>query len=180
MVFNSVVYAFRGNMCILCLGIGVNGRSKIFKAVMIISNNTILQYPFALCRSGFWYNFPSIYIVYYVYCILYRIFQKELYIGILNVTVWRMLRKCLHLKAYKLSNFQGDVRWIACTPVSVNIFVTPATQQHLAYHCIALFWNALHYQWMSHWTITIPCKTVSLLLHYNSSKHFTCSLNIFI
>jgi hypothetical protein len=29
-------------------------------------------------------------------------FQKELYNGIPNVTVWQMLGKRLHLKAYKL------------------------------------------------------------------------------
>jgi hypothetical protein len=31
------------------------------------------------------------------------VFQKELYNGIPNVTVWRALRKRLHLKEYKLS-----------------------------------------------------------------------------
>jgi hypothetical protein len=40
---------------------------------------------------------------------LYRVFQKELYNGIPNVTVWRVLRKRLHLKAYKLSTVQGVV-----------------------------------------------------------------------
>jgi hypothetical protein len=30
------------------------------------------------------------------------VFQKQLYNGIPNVTVWRVLRKRLHLKAYKL------------------------------------------------------------------------------
>jgi hypothetical protein len=33
-------------------------------------------------------------------------FQKELYSGVPNVTVWRVLRKRLHLKAYKLSIVQ--------------------------------------------------------------------------
>jgi hypothetical protein len=33
----------------------------------------------------------------------YRVFQKELYSRILNVTVWRVLRKRLFLKSYKLS-----------------------------------------------------------------------------
>jgi hypothetical protein len=33
----------------------------------------------------------------------YRVFQKEFYNGIPNVAVWRLLRKRLHLKAYKLS-----------------------------------------------------------------------------
>jgi hypothetical protein len=33
----------------------------------------------------------------------YKVFQTELYNGIPNVTVWRMLRKRLRSKAYKLS-----------------------------------------------------------------------------
>jgi hypothetical protein len=33
--------------------------------------------------------------------------KKELYNGILNVAVWRVLRKRLYLKAYKLSIVQG-------------------------------------------------------------------------
>jgi hypothetical protein len=32
---------------------------------------------------------------------LYRVFEKELYNGIPNVTVWRMLRRRLQLKEYK-------------------------------------------------------------------------------
>jgi hypothetical protein len=35
------------------------------------------------------------------------VFQKEIYDGIPNVTVWQVLRKPLHLKAYKLSVVQG-------------------------------------------------------------------------
>jgi hypothetical protein len=37
----------------------------------------------------------------------YKVFQKELCNGIANVTVRRVLRKRLHLKAYKLSIVQG-------------------------------------------------------------------------
>jgi hypothetical protein len=37
-------------------------------------------------------------------------FRKELYNGIPNVTVWRMLRKHLRIKAYKLSIVQGVER----------------------------------------------------------------------
>jgi hypothetical protein len=44
------------------------------------------------------------------------------------LTVWLMLRKYLHLNAYKLSIVQGVERWIACTPLSVNVFVTFDTQ----------------------------------------------------
>jgi hypothetical protein len=36
------------------------------------------------------------------------VFQKELYNGILNVAVWKVLRKSLHLKAYKLSIVQDN------------------------------------------------------------------------
>jgi hypothetical protein len=35
----------------------------------------------------------------------------------------------------------------------------------------------LHYQWKSRWTVTIPVKTRCVLLHYDSSKHYTCPLN---
>jgi hypothetical protein len=35
--------------------------------------------------------------------LMYRVFKKELYNVIPNVAVWRVLRKRLHLKAYKLS-----------------------------------------------------------------------------
>jgi hypothetical protein len=61
----------------------------------------------------------------------YMVFKKELYNGIPNVTVWRVLRKRLRLKVYK--------RLMIFMPLSVNIFVTLATQQHLEYHCTALF-----------------------------------------
>jgi hypothetical protein len=64
------------------------------------------------------------------------VLQKELYNGIPNVTLWRMLRKRLLLKAYKLFIVQGVERWIVCT---VKVFVTLATQQHLEYHYKALF-----------------------------------------
>jgi hypothetical protein len=54
--------------------------------------------------------------------------QKELYNAIPNVTVWRVLRKRLYLKAYKLSIVQ-----------SVNVFVTLATRSHLEYYCKSIF-----------------------------------------
>jgi hypothetical protein len=55
-------------------------------------------------------------------------FKKLVYNGIPNVAVWRVLRKCLHLKAYKLSIVQGVERRIVCMPLRVNVFVTLATQ----------------------------------------------------
>jgi hypothetical protein len=58
----------------------------------------------------------------------YRMFQKELTSDIPNVTVWRVSRKHLHLKAYNLAILQCVERWIVCTPFSVNFFVTLATQ----------------------------------------------------
>jgi hypothetical protein len=42
---------------------------------------------------------------------MYRVFQKELYFGIPNDTVWRVLRKMFTLKGV-----QGVERWIVCTP----------------------------------------------------------------
>jgi hypothetical protein len=45
-----------------------------------------------------------------------------------------VLRKGLHLKAYKLPIVQHLERWIVHTPLNVNVFVTLATQQHLKYH----------------------------------------------
>jgi hypothetical protein len=57
--------------------------------------------------------------------LLYRVFQKELYHGMPNVTLWRVLRKRLHSKAYKLFIVQHLERWILCTPLSV--FITLAT-----------------------------------------------------
>jgi hypothetical protein len=56
----------------------------------------------------------------------YRMFQKEIYNGIPNVTVLRVLRKRLHLNAHKLSIVQYMERSIVCTPLSVNVFVTLA------------------------------------------------------
>jgi hypothetical protein len=53
----------------------------------------------------------------------YRVFQKELWNGIPNVTVWRVLRKRLHLNAYKLSFVESVGRWIVCMPLSVNLFL---------------------------------------------------------
>jgi hypothetical protein len=37
---------------------------------------------------------------------IYSVFHKELYHGIPNFTVWRVLRKRLHIKSYKLSIVQ--------------------------------------------------------------------------
>jgi hypothetical protein len=38
------------------------------------------------------------------------VFQKELYSGIPNVAVWRVLRQRLYLKAYKLDNLYAFKR----------------------------------------------------------------------
>jgi hypothetical protein len=56
-----------------------------------------------------------------------------------NVTVWRVLRKRLHLKTYKLSIVEHFERWIICTSLSWNVFVTLATQYNLEYYGKALF-----------------------------------------
>jgi hypothetical protein len=51
-------------------------------------------------------------------------FQKGLSSGNPNVTVWRVLWKWLHLKAYKLSIVQGVERWIVCTSFKCKRFRT--------------------------------------------------------
>jgi hypothetical protein len=48
-----------------------------------------------------------------------RVFQKELYNGIPNVTVWRVLRKKFTLKGVEL--------WTERTPLSKNVLVTVVT-----------------------------------------------------
>jgi hypothetical protein len=42
------------------------------------------------------------------------------------------------------------------------------------------FWNSLHCQWKSRWTVTIPGRTRCVLLHYDSSKHCACPLSKFV
>jgi hypothetical protein len=49
-----------------------------------------------------------------------------------------MLRKLLHLKVYKPSTAEHLEWWIVCKPLSVNVFITLATQYNLEYPCIAL------------------------------------------
>jgi hypothetical protein len=95
------------------------------------------------------------------------VFQKELYNGIPNVTVWRVLRKRLHLKAYKLSIVQDVERWIVCTPLSID-----------EYHS-KVFLSILRYQWKLHWTVATPGKTRCALLHYDTTKYGKCSTNKF-
>jgi hypothetical protein len=61
---------------------------------------------------------------------LYMVFQKELYNDIPNVTVWRVLRKVLHLKAYKLSIFQGVERfYITPWPQSASELYRPGDRR---------------------------------------------------
>jgi hypothetical protein len=50
------------------------------------------------------------------FVIIYRVIQKELYNGIPNVTVWRVLPKRLHLKEYKLSIVHGKIK-----PIFTNL-----------------------------------------------------------
>jgi hypothetical protein len=56
------------------------------------------------------------------------LFKKGFYNGTPNAAVWRMLRKRMRLKAYKLSIVEGVERWILCTPLSVDVLVALATQ----------------------------------------------------
>jgi hypothetical protein len=48
--------------------------------------------------------------------VIKALFQKEFYNSISNGTTRRVLRKRLHLKAYKLSIIQGVGRWTVYTP----------------------------------------------------------------
>jgi hypothetical protein len=64
---------------------------------------------------------------------------KKLYNDIPNVTMGWVLRKRLHMKAYKLFIVQHLERWTVCMSLSVKVFVTLAIQQHLEYNCKALF-----------------------------------------
>jgi hypothetical protein len=72
------------------------------------------------------------------------VFPNELYNCISTVTVWKVLQSRLHLKAYKLSIVQHLEQRIVCMPLSVNVLVTLATQQHLEYRCIALLKHPVH------------------------------------
>jgi hypothetical protein len=56
-----------------------------------------------------------------------------------QVTLWRLLQKHLHLKAYKLTIAQAVERWTFSTHLSVNVFVTLASEQRLEYNCKVLF-----------------------------------------
>jgi hypothetical protein len=89
--------------------------------------------------------------------------SKKSFTMVFQMLLRGALRKHLHLKPYKLSFDQGVEWWIACTPISINVFVTPATKQHLKYHCKALF-ETLQYQWKSHWTVTILGKTLNTFI----------------
>jgi hypothetical protein len=45
-----------------------------------------------------------------IYCFVDKtVFQKEIYNSIPNVNAWRVLRKRLHLKTYKLAIVQGVI-----------------------------------------------------------------------
>jgi hypothetical protein len=101
----------------------------------------------------------------------YRVFQKEIYNGISTVTVWRVLWKRLHLKAYKIfSVYAFKCKRFRNTRHTVT-FVIPLCSSFL---------NTLHYQWRSRWTVTIQGENRCALLHYDSPKHCTCPLNKFM
>jgi hypothetical protein len=46
-----------------------------------------------------------------MYNMMYRMFKKELYNGVPNITVWKLLRKRLYLGTYKLSIVQHSNIW---------------------------------------------------------------------
>jgi hypothetical protein len=51
------------------------------------------------------------------------VFQKELYSGFPNVTLWRVLGKRLYLKAYKLYIVQVFERWTVYKPLKVKVLL---------------------------------------------------------
>jgi hypothetical protein len=74
-------------------------------------------------------------------------------------------------KMFSLKGVQAGVeRWIVCTPLSINFFVTLNTLT-FGKPLWNSFWNTLHYQWKSQWIVTVQGKTWYVLLHYDSSKH---------
>jgi hypothetical protein len=126
----------------------------------------------------------------WVYNVL--IFRLSLYLDLTRKMAWNVL---LSLKITESRNLSSCIRcniWIQNSlRTTLSEFVRCWTMDSLyACKCIcilfqsskALFWNTVvpHYQWKSHWTLTIPDKTQCNLLHYDSSKHCTCPLNKFI
>jgi hypothetical protein len=60
--------------------------------------------------------------LHYDYITLHKVFQKELYNGIRNVTVWQVLQKRLHSGVHKLSIVQGVERFSkTCHTVTFGI-----------------------------------------------------------
>jgi hypothetical protein len=103
----------------------------------------------------------------------YRVFQKELYNGIPNGSVASIT------KTFVLKCLQNIHRSTPGTMDSLYTFKCKMfrNNSHTVIFGIPLyssFWNALHYQWKSHWTVAIPVKTRCVLLHCDSSKHGTC------
>jgi hypothetical protein len=70
----------------------VNSRSMLYLRVKVLQ----LQGQTDICRTTALSMSTCAYEI-------YSVFKKELYSDIPNVTAWRVLRKRLHLKAYKLS-----------------------------------------------------------------------------
>jgi hypothetical protein len=88
----------------------------------------------------FWTNYGSMSLVLLMHGVSKRVLQ------LYSSTAWRVLRKRLHLKAYKLSIVEHLIRLYA---FECKCFLTLATQQHLECHCKALF-------------ETLPTTTVSV------------------
>jgi hypothetical protein len=85
---------------------------------------------------------------------MYQVFQKELYYGNQNVTVWRVLRK--HLTERRANVFVNTRHTVA--------FGIPL-QSFYEISCT------------THWTRTLPGKTRCIFLNYSRSKHCTYPLN---
>jgi hypothetical protein len=82
-----------------------------------------------------------------------------------NVTVWRVLRKHLYLKTYKLFIVQC---WMmnSLYAFKYKCFRNTRYVAKLGIPLESSFWNALHYQWKYHWTVIIsgkiPCFSMTV------------------
>jgi hypothetical protein len=108
---------------------------------------------------------------------MYSVFQNGLCYGIPNVTVWRCVTKTFTLKG-----IQAMHRSRCLTMDSLYAFWCKRFRntRHTVTYGIPLqssFLNTLHYQWKSHWTVTIPGRTRRASLHYDSSKNCKSPLN---
>jgi hypothetical protein len=72
-------------------------------------------------------------------------------------------------------------RWIVCTPLSINVFITLATRYHLEYHCKALFkiiciTSGSHIEpYLSQVKLSVSCYIITVQTLYMSSEYIYTS-----